>query len=141
MPVLEHHEKLILVASETDDYRRTSIVHTRKEDHFIEIGCDFGILVDSVDSKTRLGVDKSEASIRIAKERYPDREFLLGDIFDGCLDIIPEQPLIVSIDINGNRMLPAVLKCLQLVLDAWSPRLVIVKSRELYAKFEEEEQS
>lgn len=35
IPVLEEHEKLILVASETNDYRRMSIVHTRQEDHFI----------------------------------------------------------------------------------------------------------
>lgn len=35
MPVLEHQTHTILVASETNDYRRMSIVHTRKEDHFI----------------------------------------------------------------------------------------------------------
>ena len=137
MPVLEYEENLILVASETTDYRRTAIVHTRQEDHFLEIGCDFGILVDSVDCASRLGVDKSEESIRIAKERYPSREFLLGDVFEG-LDITPQYPLVVAIDINGNRELSAVEKCIQLALELWSPRLVIVKSRELYAKLHSE---
>jgi hypothetical protein len=97
-----------------------------------QIGCDFGILVDSVDAKSRLGVDKSEESIGIARERYPNREFLLGDVFED--DITPQHPLVVAIDINGNRELPAVLKCVQVALDSWSPRLVVVKSRELYAK-------
>ena len=35
MPVLEHETRLVLVASETNDYRRMSIVHTRRDDHFI----------------------------------------------------------------------------------------------------------
>jgi hypothetical protein len=132
MPVLENENNLILVASETNDYRRTATVQTRKEDHFVEIGCDFGILVDSVDAASTLGVDKSEESIRIARERYPKHDFLLGDVFE-ALDVSPQQPLVVAIDINGNRQLPAVLKCIQLALDKWSPRLLVVKSRELYA--------
>jgi hypothetical protein len=134
VPVLEHQSHLILVCSETKDYHRTSIVHTRQEDNFLEIGCDFGILVDKVDAKTRLGVDKSEESIKGARERYPNRAFLLGDVFEDDLNITLESPAVVAIDINGNRMLPAVLDCIQLALEKWSPRLIVVKSRELYAK-------
>lgn len=135
VPVFEDDAKrTILVASETNDYRRMSIVHTRGEDHFIEIGCDFGILVDSVDAKSGLGIDKSEESIRIANERYPGQRFLLADVFEDDLGIAVERPLVVSIDINGNRELPAVLKCIRFVLDAWSPRMVFVKSRELHAR-------
>jgi len=137
MPVLEHHSHLILVASETNDYRRTATVHTTGEDHFVEIGCDYGILVDSVDAKTRIGIDKSEESIQIANERYPSRDFRLGDIFGDDLGIHLDSPSVIAIDINGNRLLPAVLDCIQLVVDRWSPRLVIVKSRELYARLEE----
>mmetsp|Transcript_6456 Transcript_6456/g.18455 ORF Transcript_6456/g.18455 Transcript_6456/m.18455 type:complete len:241 (-) Transcript_6456:1620-2342(-) len=138
MPTFEHLDNLIVVASETNDYRRMSIVHTRQEDHFIEIGCDFGILVDSVDAKSSLGIDKSEESIKISRERYPDQKFLLGDVFEANLEIEPRNPLVVSIDINGNRELQAVLKCIQLVLDLWSPRLIMVKSRELHAKMVDE---
>ncbi|VEU41425.1 unnamed protein product [Pseudo-nitzschia multistriata] len=134
VPVFEELEGLIVVAAETNDYRRMSIVHTRKEDHFIEIGCDYGILVDSVDAKSTLGIDKSEESIDIANERYPNETFLLGDVFEDDLDVVPQNPLVVSIDINGNRELQAVLKCIQLVLDSWSPRLIMVKSRALHAK-------
>ncbi len=107
-----------------------------------EIGCDFGILVDAVDAKSSLGIDKSEESIQIANVRYPDQRFLLCDIFEDDLtaEINPEEmeSLVVSIDINGNRELPAVLKCIQFVLDSWSPRLIMVKSRELHAKMKSE---
>jgi hypothetical protein len=136
MPVLEHHSHLILVAAETNDYRRMATVHTTKVDNFVEIGCDFGILVDSVDAKTSLGVDKSEESIRIARDRYPTRNFLLGDVFEDNLGFVLESPSVIAIDINGNRLLPAVLDCIQLALDRWSPRLIVVKSRELYARLE-----
>lgn len=137
MPVLEHQSHLVVVTSETNDYRRTAIVHTRKEDHFLEIGCDFGILVDSVDAKTSLGIDKSEESIQIARQRYPNQEYLLGDIFEDELPIALGSPSVVAIDINGNRMLPAVLDCIQVAMDKFSPKLIVVKSRELYAKLQE----
>lgn len=109
----------------------------RKNDNFIEIGCDYGLTVDSVDAKSTLGVDKSEESIGIARKRYPDHAFLLGDVFKD-LTLTPQHPLVVAIDINGTRELPAVMKCVQLVLDSWSPRLVIVKSREFYSKLVKE---
>ena len=134
LPVLEHEEKLIIVAPETSDYRRMAIVQTRPEDHFIEIGCDYGILPDSVDAKSSLGIDKSEESISIANERYPKGNYLLADIFDPEFELMVEQPLVVAIDINGNRALPAVIDCLQLVLDNLSPRVVVVKSREMYSQ-------
>jgi hypothetical protein len=140
MPVLEHHKNLVVVASETNDYRRNALVHTLEEDNFMEIGCDFGILVDTVRCKSRLGIDKSEESISIAKERYPDRDFLLADVFED-FDATAHHPSVVAIDINGNRQLPAVVDCIQLALDAWSPRLIIVKSRELYAKIKIDEQA
>ncbi|KAG7341776.1 hypothetical protein IV203_026295 [Nitzschia inconspicua] len=155
LPVLEHHHHLILVASETTDYRRLATVHTTSNDHFIEIGCDFGILVDSVRAKSVVGIDKSETSIQIAKQQYPTQEFILGDIFEQNNDDnddnnnvnnnlgVPHHdrsdPLVVAIDINGNRELPAVLKCIELVL-AWRPRLIVVKSRALYAKMMTQEQ-
>lgn len=143
-PVLEHASNFVLVASETNDYRRLATIHTTINDHFIEIGCDFGILCDSVVAKTVLGIDKSESSIEIARQRYPTIEFLLGDVFEDDLDLPgqdhKEEPLVVAIDINGNRDLPAVLQCIQLVMTSpWSPRLVVVKSRALHAMMVDDE--
>jgi len=138
MPVLEHQSNMILVASETTDYRRSAIVHTLESDSFMEIGCDFGILVDSVHCESKIGIDKSEESIGIAKERYPSRDFLLADVFEN-FDTSAHKPTVIAIDINGNRALPAVIDCIQLAMDAWSPRLIVVKSRELYAKMKADE--
>jgi hypothetical protein len=139
LPVLELEDHLVLVAPETTEYRRLAVVHTRREDHFLEVGCDFGALVDSVDAATALGVDKSDESIMGARQRHPRKDFVVGDVFDDddlrrlTAQMASRRPLVVAIDINGNRELPAVLRCIQLAMDSWSPRLVVVKSRELYA--------
>ena len=116
------------------------------ETNCLEIGCDFGILVCSVDAKSSLGIDKSEESIQIANKRYPDQKFLLCDVFEDELTTEinyndTTESLVISIDINGNRELPAVLKCIQFVLDSWSPRLVMVKSRELHAKMKNDDKN
>ena len=184
LPVLEDSQQsqskppLVIVSSETKDYRRVAITHTLPDDHFVEIGCDFGILCDSVDCKSALGIDKSETSIGIARERYPNQTFWLCDIFeqefetmmksasssssssssfagdkeDGrCEDTTTssnqlktrdffQQPLVVAIDINGNRLLPAVIDCIQLVMDKLKPRLIVVKSRELYSVLQQQQQ-
>ena len=42
------------------------------------------------------------------------------------------KSLVVAIDINGNRGLKAVQQCVQIVIQEWRPRLLIVKSRALY---------
>lgn len=85
------HEQVVVVVAETPDYRRACVVHTCFGDSFLEIGCDYGPTVDRVqkallqsdnhspsttDDQARtwcLGIDKSEKSIRIAKERWVHR--------------------------------------------------------------------
>ena len=47
------------VAAEIEGYRRISIVHTREVNYFMEIGCNFDVIVDSVDCHLRVGSDKS----------------------------------------------------------------------------------
>jgi hypothetical protein len=42
--------------------------------------------------------------------------------------------LVVAIDINGNQELEAVQKCIEIVIDKWKPRLIVVKFRALYAE-------
>jgi hypothetical protein len=153
-PVLEHARNLVLVLPETDLYRRCCVVHTLADETFLEIGCAAGITVKRVwetgqqqqqgtcaSATSRVvGIDKSAFSIRDAKQRYPD---LAGSFFEWDVLFDPVQPAamsalsrppdVVAMDINGNRELPAVLECLQAVWKLWRPRLVIVKSRALYA--------
>lgn len=45
-------------------------------------------------------------------------------------------PAVVALDINGNRDRPAVLECLQVIMNEWHPRLILVKSRSLYCSLE-----
>lgn len=78
---------------------------------------------------------------------YPDCTFCLGDVFDDsfwdlCQKKLGCQPSVVAVDINGNRELPAVLKCVDSILNSRldPPRLVIVKSRFLYARLLEDKQ-
>jgi hypothetical protein len=57
------------------------------------------------------------------------------------MNLFPKPPnkidmnpsLVVAIDINGNRELEAVQECIQIVIQEWKPRLILVKSRALYA--------
>jgi len=100
-----------------------------------------------------LGIDKSEECIDIANHRYPQSLFSLEDALTQkgitklrslCQQtLVNGYPSVVAIDINGTRELPAVLQCITHQMqpgtdvtlgDNWElPRLLIVKSRTLYA--------
>ena len=171
---------LVVVTPETHIYRRIAKVHTTPEDSFMEIGCDYGITVDkiqtsieeagdvpkewpretcgnevAVDEKkeddsiiprvTCIGVDRSLESIDIANGRYPKCKFLLVNVLvseemttlrttcESCLQ--GEAPSVVCVDINGNREIDGVLRCVQMIMnEKWKrqPRMIIVKSRFLY---------
>eukprot|EP00560_Eucampia_antarctica_P009063 CAMPEP_0197828336 /NCGR_PEP_ID=MMETSP1437-20131217/4919_1 /TAXON_ID=49252 ORGANISM="Eucampia antarctica, Strain CCMP1452" /NCGR_SAMPLE_ID=MMETSP1437 /ASSEMBLY_ACC=CAM_ASM_001096 /LENGTH=352 /DNA_ID=CAMNT_0043429509 /DNA_START=105 /DNA_END=1160 /DNA_ORIENTATION=+ len=194
IPVLENNngrfqEPIVIVASETPEYRRSSAVHTCVGESFLEIGCDFGICVDKVrkfltdiqhvpienttsttttttntDQTTQivshnntdnvvndnnnnetnddgkrvfcLGIDKSQTSLDIAEERYPDTTFSLEDALteDGTAKLrtlckehmIGNYPSVVAIDINGNREVAGVLHCLRNVMKP-GPDVVVGK--------------
>ncbi|GMH52522.1 hypothetical protein TrRE_jg4972 [Triparma retinervis] len=86
-------DKLVLVCTETDAYRRLSMLHVTRSDTFLEIGCDYGICIGAVlkscavaEPEPRrerdeqhvprkveeriLGVDISEESIGIARKSH-----------------------------------------------------------------------
>ena len=89
-----------------------------------------------------VGVDKSAESIGMARQRYPHLTFAQCDILQNDIrQVLPDfsssSSLVMAVDINGTRELPAVCQCLQVLLMIYQPRLVIVKSRALFAKLEE----
>ncbi|CAK4717503.1 hypothetical protein LEN26_005936 [Aphanomyces euteiches] len=129
----------VLVSAKTDHYRRLAKTQILPSDIVLEIGCDLGITVDSIAEcvgvANVVGVDKSHESIQVAKQTYPHCQFVEMDIFhsrDELLALAAKCTKIL-IDINGNRLLEAVLNALALVLDG-CPRveLIIVKSVELH---------
>jgi SAM-dependent methyltransferase len=50
--------------------------------NILDLGCGNGQLLDSLKPNYGLGVDLSEHSIKLAKENYPDLDFLQGDVED-----------------------------------------------------------
>jgi hypothetical protein len=131
-------------------------VHTRGDDSFCEIGCDVGILVQRIWEHSSCpdnvsGIDKAPEDIHQAQQRFPHCNFrawevpLLGEQQSDKdklpMNLFPQptgkidtnQSLVVAIDINGNRELEAVQTCIQIVIQEWKPRLIVVKSRALYA--------
>lgn len=146
----------IIVADETDFYRRMCWVHTVENDAFIEIGCDMGFTVGEMTIvPCRLGIDKSEVSLEQLRGKYSTCPILQMDLLEEDVSVIQnllmekkmdakslEQQggkLVVAIDINGNREIEGVVECLDRVLTCWSPKLVIVKSRSLYSYIKNKE--
>ena len=156
-------DKLVLVCTETDAYRRLCMLHVTRSDTFLEIGCDYGICIGAVlkscavaEPEPRrerdepyvprkveeriLGIDISAESIDIARKSH---EGFCFDVIDalsmqGLEDIknladktLGGPPTVVAIDINGVREVEAVQKCIRNAMTL-GPRLIIVKSRNLY---------
>jgi precorrin-6B methylase 2 len=143
----QQYARLVLVMPETPQYRRACVVHTLPDEVFLEIGCDTGSTTERVyrnSSQKVLGVDKSEVSLARAKKMYPHLSFIRWDILENADDLPMElhnvDVNVVAIDVNGNRELEAVLQCLQIALDKWKPRLVIVKSRTLHQRLHDQDQ-
>lgn len=140
----------IVVADETDFYRRMCWVHTEDHDAFIEIGCDMGFTVGEMTNvPCRLGIDKSEVSLEQLRGKYCTCPTLQMDLLEEDASTIQNVltqnkmdvkswernggKLVVAIDINGNREIEGVVECVNRVLTYWRPTLVIVKSRSLYS--------
>lgn len=98
----DYQRRHVIVCAETNDYRRQCSVHTCVGEIFLEIGCDFGPCTDRVRKMLCLplplkemeiceginhkcftanviGIDKAPQSIDVAKERFPDTHFAVGD--------------------------------------------------------------
>lgn len=135
---------LQIVVPETDEYRRLAYSQVLKDDTAVEIGCDLGKTVKIL-SKTCsnvVGIDKSIQSVRTAERECGEIEnvkILHGDVLQnpGILTPFAEYTAVVFIDINGNRDIKDVEACLYLVRCTFvKARLIVVKSRYLYAKMD-----
>lgn len=78
----------VFLANETiwkklnDDHRKILEKEIKKGDRVLDAGCGYGRNSEMIKSKKYIGVDFSPDFIELAKELYPDREFLVADIKD-----------------------------------------------------------
>jgi predicted O-methyltransferase YrrM len=159
VPIFREHVNV--VCAETNHYRQLARLQVNKGDCVLEIGSDLGactsILASSVGTQidgsapegtidvpigAAVGIDKSEQSVNEARKRFPDIPF-------HCLDVLLSPPGtllsclvpdrsgfdVVFIDINGNRMMKAVLKVIEIVKNELRPRLIVIKSKEMARVF------
>ena len=134
---------LVLCCAETDEYRRLARVEASACDGAVlEIGADLGlttaVLAERVGAKNVVGVDLAMESVEKARASYPDLRFEQLDIFEegavaALQKLAPAGFGRVFVDINGSRMLPAVLEALRLAVEELGAPVVVVKSRALHA--------
>ena len=96
------------------------------------------VLAERVGAKNVVGVDLAMESVEKARASYPDLRFEQLDIFEegaaaALQKLAPAGFGRVFIDINGSRMLPAVLEALRLAVEELGAPVVVVKSRALHA--------
>ena len=136
--------QLVLCCAETDEYRRLARVEAS--------ACDGAVLAIAAqmpradDGGARresrgenvVGVDLAMESVEKARASYPALSFEHLDIFEegaaaALQKLAPAGFGRVFIDINGSRMLPAVLEALRLAVEELGAPVVVVKSRALPA--------
>ena len=130
-------EKRVVVAAETNEFRRLIRAHTSPSDAFVvEIGSSFGEATKLIarHCPAVLGLELSAEAVAVARQRYPTIRF------EQCDCLVEEARLVtmcagatkVFIDINGNRPLEQVARVLRTVMQQVKPQLVVVKSRTLH---------
>lgn len=129
----------IVICKETFQFRRMASSQLTEDDSVLEIGSHFGAttkLIHSVTGGKVVGLDKSRHYVEEARRLVPGVEFDVVDILEleqDALNKLMQGVTVVFIDINGNRSLPIVQKCLER-FSGFALRLIVVKSKELYAQ-------
>eukprot|EP00475_Leptophrys_vorax_P010913 TRINITY_DN17461_c0_g1_i2.p1 TRINITY_DN17461_c0_g1~~TRINITY_DN17461_c0_g1_i2.p1 ORF type:complete len:245 (+),score=61.08 TRINITY_DN17461_c0_g1_i2:105-839(+) len=172
--LIKVHTRGLIVCADTDQYRRLAFTQTAawqngqiqtKGCSVLEIGCaegDCTMAFLHAKCKDLIAVDKSETCVEITTKKVTEAvqakphledaniQVKLMDIFSSvdwteCVHFSAGKTVVVFVDINGNRELPAVIKALHVIEERLpSCELVIVKSsllekelRQDPARFEE----
>jgi len=147
---LQGQTKQVLLCANTKEYRRLAKTQPQKTDFVIEIGSSFGIATDIIHQRARhvVGIDISKQLIEKAQITYPDIPFLCFDVLQDKVRLLsiakdPSSTLwkdselpylsdMVFLDIGGNRELETVASILKFLQEELSPRLIVVKSTQLF---------
>jgi precorrin-6B methylase 2 len=148
--IKQYQKNNIIITYDTAHYRRIAKSQPKKTDFCVEIGSDFvritlknkgeTTFILSKYCKKVLGIDKCLEHIEFSKKKYSDLNFETLDIFvqenEEKLKNLCLNCDIIFLDINGNRPLEGVMNALDLIKRLISPSLIVVKSKELYKKYE-----
>ena len=126
----------IRVVSEIDAFRRAAKTLPTSEDTVLEIGCSTGTTTQIL-TKTGaqvVAVDKSAELIQKLRQDFPHFASFVAQVdarnIPALVELIP-NPTLIFIDIGGNVHLDNVALQLRLCLQAFQPRLIVVRSFEL----------
>jgi hypothetical protein len=139
-------KRAYFITPTTDLYRRFAKTQGTEKEIFIEIGSDFGQTTSIMSQRFPfvVGLDKSDSHVIESRIRHPKCSFVTADVFKNpeclkeCLTMFPknedntERSCVVLVDINGNRPMDAVKACVEIVEEQLKPRIIVVKSKELY---------
>ena len=103
----------------------------------LEIGSDYGETTSILSQfcRSAVGIDKSSSHVEEARKRHPHIQFVCADVLTDMHCLEKQRRRAVSlclIDINGNRELETVQKCLERVISLVKPRVIVVKSQKMY---------
>eukprot|EP00164_Ancoracysta_twista_P013375 GFYU01021328.1.p1 GENE.GFYU01021328.1~~GFYU01021328.1.p1 ORF type:complete len:288 (-),score=73.93 GFYU01021328.1:162-1025(-) len=147
MKIENIERKCIIVTEDTEAYRKVSKLQAHADDGFLEVGSSFGKATVQVHEvcKNIVGIDISQDHLDQARESYPDIQFEHLNLFDelGAHRKIAKMHRRlnfnkVMIDINGNRMMKAVVEAVHVCNQLINPGLIIVKSVELFAVLQQQ---
>eukprot|EP00306_Pavlova_sp_CCMP459_P007122 CAMPEP_0185165108 /NCGR_PEP_ID=MMETSP1139-20130426/10436_1 /TAXON_ID=298111 /ORGANISM="Pavlova sp., Strain CCMP459" /LENGTH=361 /DNA_ID=CAMNT_0027730501 /DNA_START=69 /DNA_END=1151 /DNA_ORIENTATION=+ len=126
-----------VLVSETSDFRSLAASQLRPTDVVVEIGSSYGRATNVLSKHCAkvIGIDTSLDLVQKARQQYPALDFrqfdvlaephLLASVAHGCT--------VCFLDIGGNRDKAALVRAVPLVHRVLRPRLVCIKSRELFA--------
>lgn len=155
-----HSDTMIVMTEKTDNYRLLAASQIQSTDHVLEIGCSNGecslVISKYVKDGSLVAFDTSREMISQAQEKMrltngnsiknvqfhvvdpfidPRRAILLArggaNGKESNVDCAENNISVVLIDIGGNRDLGSVLKMLAWARESFTPRLCIIKSKEM----------
>ncbi len=127
----------IIVLSNKDSFRNIARTLPTPEDVVLEIGCSTGEatrLLATTGARI-IAVDKSPSCVRHLQQELRPHEHVVVACLDGrnipgLADLV-ENPTIIFIDVGGDAQLDIVALQLRLILRAFRPRTIVVRSFEL----------
>ena len=136
----------IILTRDTHPYRHLAASQTQSDDHVLEIGCSTGGASSIIMRSTPnwIGFDVSSDMVQqtyaclqkmgcMVMGRVHKHDVLVDPM--GAQQLIrqcySEGPSVVFVDIGGNRDMNSAIRILGLMISTFTPRLVVIKNREL----------